>query len=250
MIKTDLHMHTVFCDGKNTPEEMVLSAIKKGLDTVGICAHSYIYFDDSYCIKKDMEKPFQEQVNALKVKYADKIRVLCGVEQDASSTASTDGFDYIIGSVHFVKSGKKLYEVDNNPEKFAEMVNCGFGGDCYLCAEEYYKTVASVVEKTGADIIGHFDLISKFNDGNKFFDDKNPRYIAAWKSAVDALIPYKKPFEINLGGISRGYKKEPYPSKEMIEYIKSKGGSFVFSSDAHNKENVAFKFSEYEYLVR
>ena len=33
MIKCDLHTHTVFCDGKNTPEEMVLSAIEKGLDT-------------------------------------------------------------------------------------------------------------------------------------------------------------------------------------------------------------------------
>ena len=29
----DLHMHTTFCDGKNTPEEMVLSAIDKGLET-------------------------------------------------------------------------------------------------------------------------------------------------------------------------------------------------------------------------
>ena len=28
----DLHMHTVFSDGKNTPEEMVQEAIRKGLD--------------------------------------------------------------------------------------------------------------------------------------------------------------------------------------------------------------------------
>ena len=32
----DLHMHTVFSDGKNTPEEMVQEAIRLGLDTVGI----------------------------------------------------------------------------------------------------------------------------------------------------------------------------------------------------------------------
>ena len=32
MIYSDLHMHTVFCDGKNTPEEMVLSAIDKEMD--------------------------------------------------------------------------------------------------------------------------------------------------------------------------------------------------------------------------
>ena len=53
MIKSDFHIHTVFCDGKNTPEDMILSAVKKGLDTVGICAHGYTDFDDSFCIKKE-----------------------------------------------------------------------------------------------------------------------------------------------------------------------------------------------------
>ena len=33
-------MHTCYCDGKNTPEEMVQSAIEKGLSTVGISGHS------------------------------------------------------------------------------------------------------------------------------------------------------------------------------------------------------------------
>ena len=36
----DLHMHTVFSDGKNTAEEMVLEAIRRGLETVGISDHS------------------------------------------------------------------------------------------------------------------------------------------------------------------------------------------------------------------
>ena len=38
----DLHMHTVFSDGKNTPEEMVQEAIRRGLDTVGISDHSHL----------------------------------------------------------------------------------------------------------------------------------------------------------------------------------------------------------------
>ena len=31
----DFHMHTTFCDGKNSPEDMVLGAIEKGLKRVG-----------------------------------------------------------------------------------------------------------------------------------------------------------------------------------------------------------------------
>ena len=38
----DLHMHTVFSDGKNTPEEMVEEAIRRGLDTVGISDHRHL----------------------------------------------------------------------------------------------------------------------------------------------------------------------------------------------------------------
>ena len=52
MIMCDMHVHTTFCDGKNSPEEMVLSAINKGLKAVGVVTHSHTAFDQSYCIKK------------------------------------------------------------------------------------------------------------------------------------------------------------------------------------------------------
>ena len=31
----NLHQHSTFCDGKNTPEEIVLAAIDKGFDVIG-----------------------------------------------------------------------------------------------------------------------------------------------------------------------------------------------------------------------
>ena len=90
----DLHTHTTYCDGKNSPEEMVLSAIEKGLDRIGICTHGYTDFDESYCIPHEEYGKFQDEINALKEKYADKIDVLCGVEQDVFSNTETEGFDY------------------------------------------------------------------------------------------------------------------------------------------------------------
>ena len=42
ILKTDLHMHTNFCDGADTPEQMVLSGIEKGLKTIGIVVSSAI----------------------------------------------------------------------------------------------------------------------------------------------------------------------------------------------------------------
>ena len=40
MIKSNLHTHTTFCDGKNTPEDVVKEAMERGFDIIGFSAHA------------------------------------------------------------------------------------------------------------------------------------------------------------------------------------------------------------------
>ena len=68
MILTDLHMHTYFCDGKSSPEDMVKSAIEKGLKTVGILAHSFLPCDAFETLPLEKTQEFIDSVNALKEK--------------------------------------------------------------------------------------------------------------------------------------------------------------------------------------
>ncbi|MBO4468248.1 MAG: histidinol-phosphatase [Clostridia bacterium] len=243
MQKKDLHIHTAFSDGSNTPEECVIAAIEKGLQTVGISDHSYI--DDTtyepYWLKKDAEQDYKRTVTALKEKYKDKIEVLLGIEQDYYSFAPASGYDYIIGSVHFLRTDDGFFAIDENLEDMRSHIEF-FDNDIYNFVDLYYGTVADVVNKTNCDIIGHFDLITKFNGENLLFDEKNERYIAAYKKAANALIETGKPFEINTSALYRGLKKEPYPSYAVIDYLKSLGAKFILSSDAHKKENIARSF--------
>ncbi len=239
MMNRDLHTHSTYSDGKNTPEEMVLSAIEKGLKVIGISEHSYTSFDTEGCIMEDMVEDYIKEIESLKIKYRDKIEVLCGIEQDLHSGAPKNKFDYVIGSVHFVKCGDEYIAVDLSPSDLKYAADKYFGGDIYGLVEEYYRAVSTVVEVTGADIIGHFDLISKFQEKEPLFDENNERYIKAWKSAVDKLIKADKPFEINYGAISRGYKTVPYPADDIKDYIIKKGGRFIYSSDSHNAETIA-----------
>ena len=106
-----------------------------------------------------------------------------------------------------------------------------------------------MVEKTNANIIGHLDLITKFNKDYNLFDETHPRYVNAYQKAVDKLIKYNIPFEINSGAISRGYQDKPYPAKQIADYIKQKGGKLILSSDSHSKENVAFEYDKWKYLL-
>ncbi len=250
MIKGDYHIHTTFSDGKNTAEEMVLRAIELGLDEIGFSDHSYISepADSFYWMHEADEQPYRAEITRLKEKYKDKIRVLLGIEQDYYSDNPAEGYDYIIGSVHFVKTKDGFFDVDYSADYFRDKLKY-FGGDPYRFAEEYYKLVTDVVRKTGADIIGHFDLVTKHNDVGHLFDENHPRYIKAWQAAADELLKTGKPFEINMGAIMRGLKTHPYPAAPIIEYIKKRGGRFILSSDAHSAQFICNQFDKYEYLA-
>ena len=241
----DLHMHSVFSDGKHTPEEMVEEGIRKGLKRIGISDHSFVEMDDSSMPLSRIEAYLQE-MKRLKDKYAGTIEVSCGLERDYYSGID-HSYDYIIGSVHWIRmeDGHRL-AVDWTPEKLEAGCKKYFAEDWYALTDAYYTLVADVVRKTECDLIGHFDLQTKFNEQKKWFDPCHPRYRSAWKKAADALLQTGKPFEINTGGISRGYRTDAYPSQEIRLYLRSRGGKMILSSDAHNKENIAFQFERYQ----
>ena len=246
---TDLHMHTVFCDGKNTPEEMVLSAMEKGLECIGFSGHSYVDFDPECGMDEKNAALYFAEVARLKEKYAGKIRILCGVEQDCFSTVPTDMYDYVIGSVHYLRindntqqGGYVYVAVDDEPEMLLNAMQRYFDNDPYKMAQNYFDLETQVADMTGCDIVGHFDLISKFNEKYHFMDEKDPRYIKAWRKAADRLIHQGRIFEINTGAISRGWRTVPYPDQQMQEYIGSAGGRFILSSDSHEAGNIGFGF--------
>jgi len=171
-------------------------------------------------------------------------------DTDGNFGIDTSDFDYTIGSVHYLKVNGKYYTVDSGKEKFYNLVNECYNGDFYACVEDYFDTVSKVAEKLNPKIIGHFDLITKYNEGYEFFDEKNPRYVSSYKKAIDKLVKYNIPFEINMGGMSKGYKTHAYPSYDILKYIFEKGGKVVLSSDAHTKDTIMYKFEEYEKKVK
>ncbi|MBO4733172.1 MAG: hypothetical protein J5662_01715, partial [Clostridia bacterium] len=79
----------------------------------------------------------------------------------------------------------------------------------------------------------------------ELFDTNHPRYVKAWRTAADKLIKTGKPFEINMGAMAKGLTTAPYPSEEIIKYLKEQGAKFILASDAHRKENIGYMFNEF-----
>ena len=240
MTPNSYHTHTTFCDGRNTPEEMVQEAVRLGCSAIGFTGHSYTPFDESYCMSREGTREYKACVRSLQKKYAGQIRILLGVEQDFYSEEPTDDYDYVIGSVHYVKKGEAYLPVDESAEKQIEIVNRFYGGDFYKFAEDYYANVARLYQKTMCNLIGHFDLVTKFNEKGALFDTENPRYRTAAEKALEELMMQPVAFEINTGAIARGYRTEVYPEKWIAEMLLRRGITVVRTSDAHSREDLLY----------
>lgn len=235
----DFHSHSVFCDGKNTLEEMVLSAIEKGLSAIGFSGHSYTSFDTSYCLKDEVS--YFSESRRLCEKYKGQIEILCGIERDFFADNRYPEADYVIGSVHYVKAGDRYIDVDLFDGQL-EAVKKHFGGDYLSFAESYFETVSKLPSVHKTDIIGHFDLIKIFNADGSLFDENCPRYINAGIKALDELLKHDLLFEINTGAIFRGRRSDPYPSEVFLRYIAEHGGKITLSGDSHEVKALASNF--------
>lgn len=240
MSYTNYHTHTVFCDGKNTPEEFVKKAIELGMDELGFSAHSDLCSDlDGY----------RKTVRELAEKYRDRISIKLGIEYDYFHDVDTEPYDYVIGGVHYLERGGRLLPLDMSREGFLPLADDYYGGDIYALCEHYFEVLTEVYDKTKCDIVAHFDLVTKYNEGNTLFDPAHPRYVRAAEAALEVLT--KKPviFEINTGVIARGHRTSAYPAKNLLDIILKSGCDTILSSDCHDMDYLTASFDEYAHLA-
>ena len=237
-ILSNFHTHSTFCDGKNTPEEMVERAKQLGFTSLGFTSHAFSPDGEDWCLPREKELEYKNEIERLIYINRKEIDVFLGLEVDVFSYETSFKPQYVIGSSHYVKCGDEFCGVDISSDVTEDTVKRHFGGDWYKFAEAYYETAAKAAEITQCDIVGHLDLVTKFNDGGKYFDENDLRYRTA---AIDALRYEAEKcnvFEINTGAISRGYRKNPYPAPFLLKEMKALGCEIVINSDAHSVEGL------------
>jgi histidinol-phosphatase (PHP family) len=233
------HTHTTFSDGKNTPEEIIEFAIENGIKALGFSDHAFTEHDQRYCMKDT--NGYIKEIKRLKEKYADKIQIYLGIEEDATFPVNRSDFDYIIGSLHYIYFNGKYYPLDSNYDYFSVCAEL-FNGDDLAFAEYYYKYFCQYLEKRKPDIIGHFDVITKFDEKYKdrFLHDE--KYWRLAEKYLERVIKFGCIFEINTGLISRGFRSSPCPHDRLLKIIAKHGGRVTLSSDAHQTENLCSYF--------
>ena len=253
-MKTNYHTHTVWCDGKNTVEEMILSAIEKGFDVIGFSSHS-TYPDDNACtVPREKLPGYFAEVRSQAAKYADRIAVLCGVEADyIPGTTDPDRSryaafspDYIIGSIHYVVApdGERV-PVDHTPVLLTDGIAAHFGGSAEAFVRAYFAQEREMVRRFDFDMVGHADLCRKFNEKHPYFDENAPWYLEELEKTADAIAESGKLVEVNTGAISRGWLDDAYPSSVFRAMLRERGVKFVLNSDSHAADTLDCAFDRF-----
>lgn len=248
--KQNLHIHTVYGDGKDTPEALILEAIERGFDSIGFSEHSYMRFS-SYPGQMTIEDmaDYKAEVRALKAKYCGMIDIFCGMEYEMYSDVPADGFDYLIGSVHYLDFDGEVLGFDSNLEATLAYLHRNFGGDGLAFSKKYFETVSRLPERGNFDIIGHFDLNTKNNETGNFIDTSSKEYLHAGFEAIHALKGKILLFEVNTGAIARGYRTCPYPQMDFLKEFNRCGFGVVITSDCHNKHFLDCFYEEATELI-
>ncbi|MFS0636668.1 histidinol-phosphatase HisJ [Mesobacillus foraminis] len=254
MVK-DGHVHTHFCPhGTNDPfESYIEKALSLGYTEISFTEHAPLPLSftdptplrDSAMDHSDLEEYFAE-VNALKKKYGDKIKINAGLEVDyiegyEKETAKLldkigPKLDDAILSVHFLKDPFGYSCVDYSPDQFNCMISAY--GSIEQIHVNYYRTLFhSILADLGPykpKRIGHITLVNKFQ--LKF---PAPRTFSKEITQVlKAMKEYGYELDYNGAGTAKPLCREPYPPADVIDQAVSLGIPLVYGSDAHRAKEL------------
>lgn len=234
----NLHTHTLYSDGRDTAEEMALGALEQGFDSVGFSDHSPL-LDRRWAMKVDRLEDYCREIDALKEKYAGRLDVYRGLEtemlaEEMGAPARFEGYDYQIGSCHFLRIGNVFEQCDCSQQNAQELIDTYFGGDGLRYAKAYYEHIARLPEYGDFDVVGHIDVITKHEEKVRLFDTETDEYRECVENALKALRGKIRFFEVNTGAIVRGYRTTPYPAPFITRTFKALGFEPVITSDCHD----------------
>lgn len=234
LYKTDYHIHTLYSDGKATPEEYIAAAISEGIREIGFSEHLNLIIEkQNWCINILKVPAYISHIKSLQ-KTEKRIKVRLGLEVDYFPGKENIIYDfihklyldYVIGSVHYlgettVDSGPEYYEGKNIDDLY----------------QSYFNIVNEAVASGLFDIIAHCDLVRIYN--YKPVADPEPLYrkLAKEMSKHDVAI------EINTNGKNRPVG-DFYPDRRFLKIFYEENVPACVNSDSHIPARIGQHFDE------
>lgn len=233
----DLHTHTINSqDGNHPVELMAETAIENGIECVAFTDHCEVdvLYRDGF--DKRAAQSYID-ISRAKIQYADKIKILRGIElaqphyapKLAEKIIFANEYDEIIGSIHNLRGMPDFYDFKSFDGFVIEEL-----------IDEYFDELIAMLEWGNFDVLAHitypfryiFNLCGYIEDINKY------------SKKVDELLKLcaekDKALEINMGGLKYPINK-PSPDIDTVKRYKELGGRLIsVGSDSHYAERIGF----------
>jgi histidinol-phosphatase (PHP family) len=235
----DYHMHTPLCGhAVGEPQEYVEHAIKMGLEEMGFSDHApFVHMvDPGVTMGREQLPTYYEMIEDVKNRYKDQIRIKTAIEADFIPGYETKiqeilddyAYDYVIGSVHFIKDWG--FDDPSQRSQWDEQ-------DVNQVYRDYFDLLRQSAQSKMFDIMAHVDLPKKFgNLATKDMTSQMEHTAEVFKQSGMAA-------ELNTSGLRKPCR-EMYPSFRYMEILASFGVPLTFGSDAHEPEHVGCDFEE------
>jgi len=231
-----------------TLEEVVESAIRAGFSIYGLSEHAPRYRaedlfpDESDLGVADLVRMFEDYVKealALRARHAGRLELLIGFETEVLPPQGWlermrelrhrhPEFDYLVGSVHHLDGAP----IDMHP-KVTARVTREVGGKEAL-ERLYFEQVAEMVEQLRPEIVGHFDLIRKFEGAGASFGPEIWKHI---ERALEVIRAVGAVLDVNAAPARR--KLGPvYPLPPLLERACEMGIPVTLGDDSHGPADV------------
>jgi histidinol-phosphatase (PHP family) len=238
-------MHTPLCrHATGEPGAYAARAVELGLEEIGFSDHSPMPRDDfdDWRMRLDQLGEYVAGVERVRrdtpglvVRLGLEVDYLPGQEEWVRGLAGRHGWDYLIGSVHYVED---RWDIDN-PNKIARWRD----RDPDAVWGVYFERLTQAVESRLFDVVGHADLAKKFGFRPRSgCQEHYARLVAAAARAGVAV-------ELNTAGL-RKECREIYPCRELLALLHAAGVPITFGSDAHAPGEVGADFDAAVGLAR
>ncbi len=240
---TDYHLHLRPDDDFTPPFERwfteanadryLAAAREAGIEELGVSEHVYRFrqalevWDHPFWQRyaHDDLDAYCEFVRSTPLRLGIELDFVPGAEAASAKLLESRGFDYVVGSVHFIDAGA----VDMND--YGAWLS---GQDPDQIWHSYFETLAAAARSGLFDILAHPDLVKLWGSARPG-PQRDPR--TYYEPAVEAIAEAGVAVEVSTAGLRKPVG-EIYPAPEFARMCAEAGAAFALSSDAHAPEQV------------
>jgi histidinol-phosphatase (PHP family) len=237
-----------FCGhAKGDLQLVVQAAVDAGFTTYGLSEHAprfqveHLYPEEKHLVPADLVTLFRRYVDTaleLRAKHAGELELLIGFETEAlpvddwpakmSELRRSAPFDYIVGSVHSIGDTW----VDLNPETTARAAEASGGWE--ELRKTYFDRLALLVSTLRPEIVGHVDLIRRFEPPEFRFSESA---LAHAERVLEAARDCGAALEVNAAPVRRGFGPA-YPGPQVLSRACAMGVAVTLGDDSHGPDGV------------